>query len=313
MTTTVRDFNITTFGHDSVYANGRQQLPISISLEKRVGGTAVRLSQREIDSIHILQRVGGPVPGNWSLSVERNQFSHGLWNRHGRSSDEEIDSSHEEKISDGVSSIEIFSRYLQCGMPAQSIQIMAAIEIEGLGLITSVGNFGPGMNFTSWVQVRGVPPFVLNANELISHSEHVHWRSNWAGHQAETWISYWDLPSGLEIKNQVVTSSSDGQRPRWNGLTEVFNTQRRISVLLDREVQALSVGLIRRDASHNHYRVPLRSSWRTIRALMDYNNYHASIVMADRQLWFFVWDNFGCEHRFGIRQQGNNHFVLSNG
>lgn len=311
-------------GNNSVYANGRQQVLVNVRFTKTVDRVPTRLTNDELRSLRLVERRGTSLPNNWRQDERRSIYDHGLFRSLGYDEgkidlinlpDNVVEGDEQFTQMSEVPLIQVVTLYISATLPAQSREFMATVVLDGLRRFNSDADFGtdPTQAFNSSVQLISRPPYTLAPSELNLTTEHAHWRSQWPGHNAEVWISYWMLPSPLRIMSDRTTRRADGGRHQWPGLSFFFDNHRRMSARIDHSVVRLTAGDIRPFPPYDWHRVGLKNLGNCIRALLDYNSYGAFNHRFDGVENFFIIDNFGCEHRFTLRQQGNNTLVLGAG
>ncbi|WP_153787871.1 hypothetical protein [Pseudomonas sp. EMN2] len=303
-------------GANSLYANNRQQLAVTVEYIKTVNGVNTPLTTRELESLQLVARDGEAMPDNWSSDQQHRGFDEGLWqSRSMADSSDGFVEGLEQQVGPAAenSSVQFVTLFLRARLNAESREFRATVVIDELRRFYSdrdAGEPAVGNLFNSWIRAVSIAPYTLHAADLSHFIEVGHRGAGSGSSTAETIVHYWRLPSGLRVMQEIGSGGGRFQPP---GLSLIWDSGRRLMFRITHTVSNLSVGQIRRYPHLNNQNVRLNNRPDLIRACMDYIRSHPVGDWGRATSMVMIVDNFGCEHRFLLAQVDNNTISLTVG
>ncbi|CAI0813483.1 Uncharacterised protein [Serratia quinivorans] len=311
----ISQFTISLPNGSQFYANGRQQIPVLITIQKQefiqsVGWRNVDLNNEERGSVTVREINQSTMPSGWSVDTLPNEFTKGI---RGLSVDENRENLKPPLPTPYAGAERIF-RYLRSSVINTRI-FMAEVtmqyrddnnQIQRRVITTSFNE--DGIIFSSNITLRPLQPLRFLASELNLDTDIGHSRSDYKGHWAEVMVYYWTLPSGVRVHSDSV-SNVGGTLTR-NSLRVCFDSNLRTAGWMARNRTTLRVNQIR--TNNSSALVNLRNGHGDIRGFIYYNNYHQQNVHINGQVFIDIIDNFGNDHHFTLRVMNNQNLVIGN-
>lgn len=310
MTTSMSIFTITIVGPNEsftnqLYANGNQQVTVTVNVTKTVDGVATPLSQSEMNSVTVAEyssNVWQSMPTGWSCDTSQNQYDQGL--RGGtsfaaRQSDSKNDATN------------VIYRYLRANSgvpPLQNYQFMARITLDNGTTYTTHYDTGD-VAFESKITISPQRPYVINVSELTFSREDAYHAEYKKNNAIDVDTYYWTLPSSL----RVMSDYFEGQGYATSKLVYAYainndgNTF--LGMAIHNYVTSLTLGDIGNlpDSSYSGTTVPLINSDRMMRGARYLCNDHNCSPTYDNYLYWSITDNLGCVSRFILKSNSDDH------
>ncbi|ANI31133.1 hypothetical protein PL78_15060 [Yersinia entomophaga] len=315
----ISQFTITLPGSNQFYANGRQQMPVLITIQKQEfsgsGWNNVDLNDEEKRSVTVREINRDNLPVGWDVDQAPNGYSQGIRGLSYEEMDREIDNNTERSGPEPFAGATRIFRYLRSNQRVETRIFMAAVTIQFRDannqlqrrVITTSFN-ADGMVFSSSISLLPVPPLRILASALNRDVDIGHSRSDSKGHWAQVDVYYWTLPSGVRVHSD--TAFNSGNTTLRNNLRIFFDSGRYTSGWMARNRTSLRVNEIRSDNSSAL--VNLRHGHGDIRAINYYNNRNNQNIIINGQVSVDIIDNFGNLHQFSLRTINNQDVVISN-
>ncbi|MDY4298828.1 hypothetical protein SO486_02330 [Pseudomonas salmasensis] len=309
---------------DALYANGRHQCKVVVEIVvERVmpDGTSVpvRLSDAERGSVTITsysRNVNEPLPPSWSCDQEKNIYDTGRWAtgvdkaESGQCTQADARSSQRQ--------IEMVERYLRVNpnVPIEERRFMASIKINGMTYTTNYAD--ADYEFNSFVAIRASRPYQLKVQDLTVYPDH----HAFSDSRCDIDVYYWTPPAGLRflVNKGFDTPLSPANEGR-NFCTSYNKRNAQQSfykggVVMNKDVVSPLVLIADIFTLHpeGHQRVVRFNQRPTIMRAVRFTGYYNSTMDSDSHSKWRLWDNYGCEHVFGLQQAGGGNLIeLING
>ncbi|WP_104023719.1 hypothetical protein [Vibrio hyugaensis] len=314
-------------GTRALYANGRQQVKMRVTLLKQVDGSNTPLTQTEKDSMTIVSYRGNGMPGEWQLSTIDNEYTPGLnpnRSRKQQGDKEQLTSSVRNKIQDielysnttgeeVKDGEEVFYFYLSTADESSDPKdFEAIITLEGAGTYRS----GEASFNYSYVTVQAYEPYTVDVSEINVEDEEVYCYE-WKKGKYSTIRAYWfNLPSDLSIVEYNSQAPDSWSHSRaflefWGHKSDGLT----YSSALHHDTTSFNVFQLGVLTNSNHevmVDIPLRGAGlRGTIALNEHYNLNCSNGYCDRTYYskfgVEVIDEYGCEHRYALHTIKDNY------
>lgn len=298
---------------DDLYANGRHQCKVIVEIEVEQvmpDGSSVpaRLSDAERNSVTVTRyssNVHEPLPPGWSCDQQKNIYDTGRWTT---GIDELVPDQYINAMAGrSQRQREVVERYMRVepNVAIEEQRFMASVTING---VTYTTNSRAGdVSFDTYVTIHPVRPYQLRAQDLTEYVD-VHAYND---EYYDMDVYYWTPPGGLHfIVNKGFDTPLSIRREGNNFQTTFFNRRgagfyRKGGVVVNKDVASPVVSLddIFLAGSSNREKIVRFNQRPTIMRAVRAHVTMFSDGSADSNSKWRLWDNYGCEHVFGLEQQ----------
>lgn len=305
---------------NQLYANGNQQLPVFINIQKQVfqnnQWVAVNLSPSEAASLKVVQyssSTSATLPAGWSMDTTRNQYDQGLRGSVSRALTLEDDGETSDAAgapearaagADARGSWEVFYRYLRAGTtvtPVTDYQFMAYVKLDD-GTVYTTHSTVNGKPYESKITVSPQRPYVIRVGDLTKNQVDAY-SSEWQkGDYIDVDMYYWTLPSSLRIMSQTFSNYGySGSKLAY--AYDKSESELRIGAALRDGVTSLTLGDIGSLPSgvSGSTSVPIINGSGLMRALRYSCGGVKKSSSYDKQMSWTLTDNLGCVSRFVLQ------------
>ncbi|OOF91982.1 hypothetical protein ASPCADRAFT_9384 [Aspergillus carbonarius ITEM 5010] len=163
--TTTRSDRVT----DILYANGRMQVPVDISIKATVNDEPYTLSEKELSTIKLVRYVAPAedLPDGWHYTASENEFDHVMptsATNLENNPDQDIPNQ-TEALDNALGADRQVKRYWTTTTKVENEQIAASIQSPSGQIITTHGD---DSGFDSYVALTGVAPITYHKEDLVT-------------------------------------------------------------------------------------------------------------------------------------------------
>ncbi|NYZ16080.1 hypothetical protein HL658_26370 [Azospirillum sp. RWY-5-1] len=308
---------------NQLYANGNQQLPVFINIQKQVfqnnQWVAVNLSSSEAASLRVVQyssSTSPALPPGWSMDTSRNQYDQGLRGSATRSlalpdaeDGDGEDTAPESRSAEMRGSWQVFYLYLRAGTtvtPVTDYQFMAYVRLDD-GTVYTTHSTVNSKPYESKITVSPQRPYVIRVDEMLDREgkpkrDDAYTSEYSKGCYVDVDVYYWPLPSSLRVMSQEFSNMG------WwsNKLAYPYDKTDdglRIGAALKDGVTSLTLGDIGSMPSgvSGTTNVPIVNGAGLLRALRYSCTCCSKSNSYDMLMNWSVTDNLGCVSKFVLK------------
>lgn len=293
---------------NELYANGRHQCKVSIEIlmvqeDVDLTWAETPLTPQERESITVTlfsPDPNQPLPLGWSCDKEKNIYDTGLWS--GPTSQKQ---DKDPQIQKNAEYVDLYMRFAS-NVAIEPRRFMAKIVVGDTVYITNLVN--DEVDFRSSITIAPVRPYLLRAAQLRQYHDDIYFdpRTN-----TDIDSYHWTPPSGLRFLvnhgfDRPMSIDHEGNSFQTSFCQSLGGRYRKGGIIFGKNQPSDRIYFIDlhrdlREVAENPYRT---LDFNTVDTIMRaaWVSTTRVIVQGDVRTPWRLWDNFGCEHVFWMRE-----------